>query len=94
MARRRRTEAERPGGQPPSVPEPPRVATDVDGWVPVAAAVKEEPRDTMQMDTLRMDTLPVDSEDAAGASGAAPTEAAAAAAADQAEEDGFFDDME
>ena len=94
VARRRRTEAERPGGQPPSVPEPPRVATDVDGWVPVAAAVKEEPRDTMQMDTLRMDTLPVDSEDAAGASGAAPTEAAAAAAADQAEEDGFFDDME
>jgi hypothetical protein len=34
----------------------------------------------------------VDSEDAAGVSGAAPAEAAAAA--DQAEEDGFFDDME
>ena len=98
----RRTLARRDdGGRRPSAPagsllrfpEPPRVATDVDGWVPVAAAVKEEPRDTMQMDTLRMDTLPVDSEDAAGVSGAARRRAAAAAA-DQAEEDGFFDDME
>ena len=90
-ARRRRTEPERSDGPPPSVPDPPRVATDVDGWVPVADAVKEEPRDTMQMGTVRMDTLPVDPEDAAGAAGAA---AAAAAAADEAEEDGFFDDME
>jgi len=89
LARRRRTEPERPDAHT-AVPEPTRVATDVDGWVPVTAAVKEEPPDTMQMDTVRMDTLPVDDEDAGGAARAA----APAPAVATAEEDGFFDDME
>jgi hypothetical protein len=89
LARRRRTEPERPDAHT-AVPEPTRVATDVDGWVPVAAAVKEEPPDTMQMDTVRMDTLPMDDEDAGGAARAA----APAPAVATAEEDGFFDDME
>ena len=94
-ARRRRTEPERPVGPPPSVSDRPRVATDDEGWVPVVDAVKEEPRDTMQMDTVRMDTLPVDPEEAAGASGsAAPPPAPPAVAADEAQDDGFFDDME
>jgi hypothetical protein len=44
----------------------------------------------MQMDTVRMDTLPMDDEEAGGAARAA----APAPAVDQAEEDGFFDDME